>query len=59
VAVCPNCGEHNPERAKFCLNCASPLGRTDSSDGDETLVEAAGHLFDHPPEPVWIRRFLE
>jgi class 3 adenylate cyclase/tetratricopeptide (TPR) repeat protein len=24
--VCPQCGEENPERAKFCLNCAAPLG---------------------------------
>src|SRR5436189_338744 len=23
---CPNCGEENPERARFCLNCAAPLG---------------------------------
>ena len=22
---CPQCGEENPERAKFCLNCAAPL----------------------------------
>ena len=22
---CPKCGEENPERAKFCLNCAEPL----------------------------------
>jgi class 3 adenylate cyclase/tetratricopeptide (TPR) repeat protein len=26
VAQCPSCGEENPERAKFCLNCATPLG---------------------------------
>jgi class 3 adenylate cyclase/tetratricopeptide (TPR) repeat protein len=25
VRVCPNCGEGNPDRAKFCLNCATPL----------------------------------
>jgi class 3 adenylate cyclase/tetratricopeptide (TPR) repeat protein len=25
VVVCPSCGEENPERARFCLNCASPL----------------------------------
>ena len=25
VVICPNCGEENPERAKFCLNCATPL----------------------------------
>jgi class 3 adenylate cyclase/tetratricopeptide (TPR) repeat protein len=22
---CPSCGEENPDRAKFCLNCATPL----------------------------------
>src|SRR4051794_36796693 len=22
---CPACGEENPERAKFCLNCGTPL----------------------------------
>jgi class 3 adenylate cyclase/tetratricopeptide (TPR) repeat protein len=25
IRVCPKCGEENPERAKFCLACASPL----------------------------------
>ena len=25
MAVCPNCGEDNPERAKFCLECGSIL----------------------------------
>jgi class 3 adenylate cyclase len=25
VVVCPHCGEENPERAKFCLACATPL----------------------------------
>ena len=25
VAVCPSCGEENPERAKFCLECGAPL----------------------------------
>jgi class 3 adenylate cyclase len=25
MPVCPQCGEDNPERAKFCLNCAAPL----------------------------------
>src|SRR5438105_2413020 len=25
MPVCPNCGEDNPARARFCLNCASPL----------------------------------
>jgi class 3 adenylate cyclase/tetratricopeptide (TPR) repeat protein len=25
VLTCPNCGEENPERAKFCLNCGTAL----------------------------------
>jgi class 3 adenylate cyclase/tetratricopeptide (TPR) repeat protein len=26
VQTCPRCGEENPERARFCLNCGEPLG---------------------------------
>src|SRR5687767_12010628 len=26
VVLCPLCGEGNPDRARFCLNCAAPLG---------------------------------
>ena len=25
MAICNNCGESNPERASFCLNCGAPL----------------------------------
>src|SRR5213596_1769374 len=25
MPICPTCGEDNPERARFCLACASPL----------------------------------
>ena len=25
MTKCPQCGEENPDRAKFCLNCAAPL----------------------------------
>ena len=25
MIVCPNCGEENPERARFCLACGEPL----------------------------------
>ncbi|MFN2389091.1 MAG: AAA family ATPase [Actinomycetota bacterium] len=25
MTICPNCREENPERAKFCLSCATPL----------------------------------
>jgi class 3 adenylate cyclase/tetratricopeptide (TPR) repeat protein len=26
VITCPNCGEENPENARFCVNCGTPLG---------------------------------
>ncbi|HZD78952.1 MAG TPA: zinc-ribbon domain-containing protein [Actinomycetota bacterium] len=26
MAVCPSCGEDNPERARFCLSCGKALG---------------------------------
>src|SRR5215468_2554784 len=25
MRMCPSCGEGNPPRARFCLNCAAPL----------------------------------
>ena len=25
VPTCPNCGEDNPERARFCMACTAPL----------------------------------
>jgi class 3 adenylate cyclase len=28
VAVCSECGERNPDRARFCLGCGRPLGRS-------------------------------
>jgi class 3 adenylate cyclase len=28
MAVCPQCGEDNPERARFCLECGAPLDGT-------------------------------
>jgi class 3 adenylate cyclase/tetratricopeptide (TPR) repeat protein len=27
VLICPNCGEENPERARFCWSCGTPLVR--------------------------------
>ena len=31
MITCSSCGEQNPERAKFCLNCAAPLGVQDQA----------------------------
>ena len=36
VIVCPRCGTKNPEGARFCLNCGSPL--TSVSMGEERKV---------------------
>ncbi|HSD49358.1 MAG TPA: adenylate/guanylate cyclase domain-containing protein [Actinomycetota bacterium] len=30
MATCPSCGEENPDRARFCLNCSAPLHPTAS-----------------------------
>jgi class 3 adenylate cyclase len=38
VIVCPNCGEENPERARFCLACAEPLGAAATPVGEERKV---------------------
>ena len=27
MPACPQCGEENPERAKFCLECGAPITR--------------------------------
>jgi class 3 adenylate cyclase/tetratricopeptide (TPR) repeat protein len=29
MLICPRCGEENPERARFCLNCGEPLAGVD------------------------------
>jgi class 3 adenylate cyclase/tetratricopeptide (TPR) repeat protein len=35
MRVCPACGEQNPARARFCLNCGTPLGVTSQADAEE------------------------
>ena len=32
MPACPNCGEDNPERAKFCMNCSTPLAPRAGAD---------------------------
>ena len=36
MIVCPRCGTKNPQGARFCLNCGSPLGSV--STGEERKV---------------------
>jgi class 3 adenylate cyclase/tetratricopeptide (TPR) repeat protein len=38
VTTCPNCGEENPDRARFCLACAAPLTETRASQQEERKV---------------------
>ncbi|MFN2488509.1 MAG: AAA family ATPase [Actinomycetota bacterium] len=38
MAVCPNCGEDNPDRAKFCLECATPLTAAPSPQAEERKI---------------------
>src|SRR5438309_4379634 len=41
MPVCPNCGEDNPERARFCLACATPLAEAPAAGRKERKFAAA------------------
>jgi class 3 adenylate cyclase len=36
--ICPRCGQENPEIARFCLACATPLREAESTAGEERKV---------------------
>ena len=38
MVVCAACGEENPERARFCLNCAAPLTSESTARVEERKV---------------------
>jgi class 3 adenylate cyclase/tetratricopeptide (TPR) repeat protein len=38
VQVCPRCGEENPERARFCLACATPLAPAPTPEEERKVV---------------------
>jgi class 3 adenylate cyclase/tetratricopeptide (TPR) repeat protein len=38
VKRCPSCGEENTDRARFCSNCATPLGEPEVPGGDVRKV---------------------
>jgi class 3 adenylate cyclase/tetratricopeptide (TPR) repeat protein len=38
VKRCPSCGEENADRARFCSNCATPLGEPDAPPADVRKV---------------------
>ncbi len=41
MPVCPNCGEDNPERARFCLACATPLAEAPRAGARERKFATA------------------
>src|SRR2546423_7078325 len=38
MRVCPSCGEQNPERARFCLECGAPLAEEPSRAVEERKI---------------------
>jgi class 3 adenylate cyclase/tetratricopeptide (TPR) repeat protein len=38
MALCPNCGEDNPDKAKFCSECATPLKAAPITQAEERKV---------------------
>jgi class 3 adenylate cyclase/tetratricopeptide (TPR) repeat protein len=38
MIVCPNCGEENSERARFCQICAAPLATADAPPQEERRI---------------------
>src|SRR5262249_30802484 len=38
MAICPSCGEENPDRARFCLACAAPLTAPTPQQAERKVV---------------------
>src|ERR671915_505868 len=38
MAQCPNCGEDNPDKAKFCSECAAPLSALPTPQSEERKI---------------------
>ena len=38
MAICPSCGEENPDRARFCLACAAPLTTGPAQQAERKVV---------------------
>src|SRR6266849_6239942 len=60
---CASCGGENPERAKFCIECAAPFTRRCPSCGSENLprakfcAECGSPLTVQPQPPVSSAKF--
>jgi class 3 adenylate cyclase/tetratricopeptide (TPR) repeat protein len=67
VTICPQCGQENPEVAKFCLACGTALAEPEPAPGEERKIvtalftdivgstASAEHM---DPEDVWARLAL-
>ena len=40
MRVCPRCGEENPERARFCLNCGEPMAEAEDRRRERKFATA-------------------
>ena len=63
MITCPTCGHDNPERARFCVNCGTPLVVA-SSDEERKLVtivftELVSGSASHPEDPEELRDLLQ
>ena len=58
VAVCPNCGTENPDKARFCMSCGSALPAICGSCGAENppgakfCIECGNALAGEPAAPA-------
>jgi class 3 adenylate cyclase/tetratricopeptide (TPR) repeat protein len=49
MAACPRCGEANPEHARFCLACGSPLGSSVVREMRKTVTIVFTDVIDSTP----------
>src|SRR5262245_42093672 len=60
---CPTCGHENPERARFCVSCGTPLvvGPSDEERKLVTIVftELVARAAPHPEDPEELRHLLQ
>ena len=38
MRICPTCGERNPDRARFCMECSHPLDRIPHARAERKIV---------------------
>jgi class 3 adenylate cyclase len=63
MRTCATCGAENPEGARFCSNCGSPLGRTCPNCGEAIAEEArfcsnCGHALEPADVPADERKLV-